>query len=280
MQGTLARRRTAGVATGLLVLALAAGCAWWKEPDPPAFQRVVLQSEVQRNSDGRLKGDLHADTTLKSSLVTAGALGVTGAGIGAWTGLSCSASGPFGVALTPICVAVFAATGFVIGGVTGAVVGGIGGLPRKTAAQVNEILDGLQSRRDVRSEIQLAIQSNVPREKQVGSDQAEAVVTARLDSIDLRQHYSERLSIRFFGSMTQEWDRRIGPPKKRTCKYAYTTPTRDVEDWLLDGGKLFDVAFTDAVNSFGYWMARDLEAFAMRRPQPASEGAPATCYQE
>jgi hypothetical protein len=177
-------------------------------------------------------------------------------------------------------VAIGATFGLVVGGVTGAVVGGIGGLPRKTAAQVNEILDGLQSQRDLRSEIQFAIESNVPREKQGSADQAEAVVTARLDSIDLRQHYSERLSIRFYGSMTQEWDRRVGPPKKRTCEYTFTTATRDVEDWLLDGGKLFDTAFTDAVNSFGYWMARDLEAFATRRAQPASEGAPATCYQE
>jgi hypothetical protein len=80
--------------------------------------------------------------------------------------------------------------------------------------------------------------------------------------------------------MTQEWDRRIGPPKRKTCKYAYTTQTRDVEDWLLDGGKLFDVAFTDAVNHFGSWMARDLDAFARRRALPASEGDPATCFQE
>jgi hypothetical protein len=174
---------------------------------------------------------------------------------------------------------VFTVAGFIAGGVTGAVAGGIGGLPWKTAGQVNELLLNLQRRRDFGREIQLAIEAEVPSEKQARRDQAEAIVTARLDEIDLRQHYSERLSMRIYGSMTQEWDRASGQPKTRTCKYAFTSETRDVEDWLHDGGKLFDVAFTDAVNHFASWMARDLDAFARRRAQPASEGDPPTCFQ-
>jgi hypothetical protein len=164
--------------------------------------------------------------------------------------------------------------------VTGAIVGGVGGLPSKTAGQVNQILVDLQRRREFGGEIQFAIEREVPRAKQVAAHQAEALVTARLDEVDLRQHYSERLSIRIHGSMIQEWDRGSGQPKSRICTYAFTSQIHDVEDWLQDDGRLFDVAFTDAVNHFGSWMARDLDAFARRRAQPASEGDPPTCFQE
>lgn len=275
METSRAKRRAVRIATLVLAAALAPGCAFWrKEPDPPAFEKIALQSRVEKDSDGSLKGDLHADTTLKGALITGGLLGVTGAGIGFWAGFGC---GPLGAV---VCVPVFTVTGFVAGGVTGAIIGGVGGLPWKTAGEVNQILANLQRRRDFAREIQLAIEEEIPREKQVRADQAQAIVTARVDEIDLRQHYSERLSIRIHGSMIQEWDRASGQPKSRTCKYAFTTATRDVEDWLHDGGKLFDVAFTDAVNHFGSWMARDLEAFAKRRAQPASEGYPPTCFQE
>jgi hypothetical protein len=260
--------------SALLALVITSGCALWKDPDPPAFQRVALQSRVVKDSGGALEGDLHADTTIKGALLAGAGLGVSGAGIGLSLGFGC---GPIGAI---VCVPVFTVAGLVIGGVTGAVVGGIGGLPWQTAGQVNQILVDLQHRRDFAAEIQREIETEIPREKQTSADQAEAIVTARLDSVDLRQHYSERLSLRIYGSMTQEWDRGSGEPKQRTCDYEFTTATRDVEDWLLDDGELFDIAFTEAIHSFASWMARDLDAFAKRRPLPASEETPATCFQE
>jgi hypothetical protein len=33
------------------------------------------------------------------------------------------------------------------------------------------------------------------------------------------------------------------------------------------------------MDSFGGWMARDLDAFATRKAEPETESAPATCFQ-
>jgi hypothetical protein len=101
METARANRRVPRIATLMLAVALASGCALWKEPDPPAFERIALQSRVEKDGDGTLKGDLHADTTIKGALITGGLLGVTGAGIGFWAGFGC---GPLGAV---ICVPVF-----------------------------------------------------------------------------------------------------------------------------------------------------------------------------
>jgi hypothetical protein len=155
----------------------------------------------------------------------------------------------------------------------------MGGLPWETCGEVNAILLDLQQTRDFTAELQGTVEAFIPPENWVSEDQAEALVTVRFEKVDLRQHRSQRLSFRMWATMTQEWERDGPKPKKKTCKYQYTTPTHDVEDWLRDGGRPFGDAFTDSIDAFARWVARDLEAFSTRTPQPETDGAPATCFQ-
>ncbi len=161
----------------------------------------------------------------------------------------------------------------------GAFFGGIGGLPWETAEQVNVVLERLEQR-DLTAELQVALVGSVPSENQVPPDEAQAIVTARIDEFDLHQHYSERLSLSIRASMIQEWDRHLEKPKSHTCEYEFRTPKRDVEDWLLQEGLAFDAAFTEGIGTIALWMARDLVAFATRVEQPETEDAPETCYQD
>jgi hypothetical protein len=264
----------------LLALMLCSGCAFWRTPPPPGFQRVALVAEVERSDDGEVDGDTHADTTIKGALIGAGLGTVGGATTGGVIGAASSpACGPF----VALCVAVNTAVGVIVGGIggflVGGVMGGIGGLPWKTCGEINEILEDLQRTRDLTGELQETIEVFVPRETQVGEAAAEAVVTVRFEKVDLRQHRSERLSFRMWATMVQEWERDRAKPKTYTCKYEYTTPVRDVEDWLLDGGRPFGDAFTDAINAFARWVARDLEAFSTRTARPETDRAPETCFQ-
>jgi hypothetical protein len=257
----------------LLALPIGSGCAFWlKQPVPPAFQHFELRSEVATKDGHELKGDTHADTTFKGALIGGGSLAVTGAGIGMGAGLLC---GPIAVI---VCVPAFMIIGGVAGGVSGLVVGGVGGLPWKTTDEVNAVLLRLQNERDFAKELGAAVATAIPREHQAEPGQAQATLTARLDEVDLRQHMSERISIRMWSSMTQEWNEG-GETKKNTCKYTYTTPVADVEDWLLEDGKMFGDAFTQGIDTFARWMARDQEAFEMRTPLPATSDTPATCFQ-
>jgi hypothetical protein len=123
------------------------------------------------------------------------------------------------------------------------------------------------------------VKATVPARRQVSEDRAEAIVMARLDDVDLRQHWRQRMSLRMKAEMTQKWERDSEDPPINTCKYVYTFPTYEVEDWLLEDGKAFDVAFTDGISAFAHWMARDLEAFSTRTGQPEAVDEPATCFQ-
>jgi hypothetical protein len=275
----------------LLAVLIAPGCAFWGKADPAAFERMDIQGRAEIDDDGELEGDLHADTTVKSALTGAGAGIVTMGGLGAATGLAVSTGcGPF----LPLCVgpavAVWGGGGAVVGLLGGSIIGGIGGLPRETAEQVNEILLELQRTRDFPEEIRAAMAASVPAEKQLDRSRADegrpehlkpdAIVTARLDEVKLRQHYSDRVSLRMWASMIMDWELDTEEPNSRTCEYRYTSATADIENWLLQDGKLFHDTFTEGVDTFARWMARDLEAFATKTELPETDDAPETCFQD
>lgn len=278
-----------------LVAMFTSGCAFWGEPTPPGFDRVALDARVEKDDEGKLEGDLHADTTVKNSLIG----GVSGAGtaavVGAGAGfLASGICGPFAPACAPPLMLFFAGVAAPVGFVGGAIIGGIGGLPWETTTEVNAVLDKFHQR-DLRSELQTEFEVSVPRWKQVRYDDAstvahesggnsnapaQAVVTARIDEFDLHQHYSERLSMSINASMIQDWDRNTQDPKQKTCSYEFRTPKRDVEDWLLEDGKAFRDAATEGVGKIASWMARDLEAFASQIEREETEEAPRTCFRD
>jgi len=269
-----------------LILVTAPGCAFWAKPDPPRFERMAVRGEAERDDDGALEGDLHADTTVKGALIGggSGAVSLAGAGVGA-SFLICAPSALFYPVCVALGIAVLGGGGLVIGFIGGSIIGGIGGLPVTTAAEVNQVLERLQEARNFPEEMKVAMSEAVPRDQQVETDVAnapppDAIVVARLDEVKLRQHSSERLSLRMWASMDVEWELDAEEPKKRTCKYEYTTGKADVEDWLLDDGAAFDEAFTDAVGIFASWMVRDLEAFATRTAQEETDELPETCFQD
>jgi hypothetical protein len=197
-------------------------------------------------------------------------------------------------------VIVLGGGGLDVGAISGAIIGGIGGLPRDTAKQVNEILSRVDTSRQFAEEVVVALQEAVPEEKQAKAAAIEdvvpggrtgqvvarpgfepdGIVIGRLDEVFLRQHSSERLSIRLRSSMDVTWNLGAGQPLVRTCKYEWTSEVAEVEDWLLDDGKRFDAAFSDGIRTTARWMARDLEAFARRTELPKTADAPESCYRQ
>jgi hypothetical protein len=288
---TLLGRRFACPLSLLLAVLIAPGCAFWGKADPAAFERMDIQGRAEIDDDGELEGDLHADTTVKGALIGAGVGMVTGGGIGVGAAFA-SATGC--TLFYPIClaagIALFGGTGAAAGLLGGSIIGGIGGLPWETAEQVNEILLELQRTRNFPEEIRAAMAASVPSEKQLDRSRADegrpehlkpdAIVTARLDEVKLRQHYSEQVSLRMLASMIMDWELDAEEPKSRTCKYRYTSEKADIENWLLQDGKLFHDTFTEGVDTFARWMARDLEAFATKTELPKTDDAPETCFQD
>jgi hypothetical protein len=265
----------------LLVIINGSACAFWRDPPPPpVFEKVAVVAEVAKDDDGTLKGDLHADTAYKGALIGGGAGVVAGATGGAALGAATApACGPLAPICLPINMIALGGVGAIGGLFVGAGAGAVTGLGRGTAGEVNRVLERIEGSRDLTAELQTAMNAAVPAEKQVAPEQAQAVVTARIDEFDLRQHMSSRLSLRVSGSMTQEWDGGDPEPEKKTCKYDFWSPEQDVEDWLLDDGQPFDEAFTRSIDTLATWMARDLEAFSTRQAQPETDEFPETCYQ-
>ena len=285
-----AESRNAGESVGLvlrsclitlLALLIGTGCASLKslmmeEPVPPGFKRIALQSHVELTSAGELAGDTHSDSAVKGVTIGFAAGAVTGGGLGfGWGLIACVPTAFF----YPICLIIATGLGVIIGSVTGTFTGGSMGLPWKTTDEVNAALDRIQRERNFTDEFRSAVKTAIPRRKQVSRDRAEAIVTARLDEVDLRQHFRQRLSMRMHASMVQEWPSNSREPETRICEYVYTSPTMDVEDWLLHDGEFFVDTFTKGMESFAHWMARDLKAFATQRPEAEFGSTPATCFQ-
>lgn len=190
-----------------------------------------------------------------------------------------SACGPLAPICLPINVIAFGGVGAIGGLFVGAGAGAFSGLSRGTAGDINRVLERIERSRHLEAELQTAMNAAVSAEKLVTPEQADGVVTARIDEFDLRQHFRSTLSMRLSGSMIQTWDDGGPEPSTRTCEYDYWTVSQGSDEWLLDDGQAFDDAFTSGIETLSVWMARDLEAFSQRRAEPETETAPATCFQ-
>jgi hypothetical protein len=260
-----------------------AGCSMFRAPDPPIDQKIAIQSRVERDGKGRLDGDLKAYSTLKGVLVgTATGLpsgGFTGGSIAFGAGFLACGTTAF---LWPLCVFAATVTGAVIGGIVGlfggGIIGFVGGLPSKTADQVTEALSHLEDGRRFEDDLQAAVEQAVPKEQQASADETTRILTARLDSFDLRQHSKDRLSIRLHGSMVQTWRDEKGKQRKNTCDYRFDSEKKPADTWLESGGSAFGATVSEGLAMLARWMNRDLEAFASKNEQPKSDADPRTCY--
>lgn len=271
-------RRVRSLLSVLLALEIGTGCALFRkeEPVPPPFRRIALRTQVEVNDDGYVAGDLHGDTTVKRMAIGGGQGGLVVGAYGFWVGTGVCTSIFF---VYPLCLAAFTIAGAVVGGAVGVVAGGPTGLPWNAAKEVNETLADFQHKRNFTKEFRAEVKAAMPAEKQVNEHRAQAIVTARLEEVDLRQHLRQRMSLRIRASMTQEWERGSEDPPTRTCEYVYTSPIYDVEDWLLWDGKAFHDHFSEGIRVIARWMARDLRAFSTRKAQPKTAEEPATCFQ-
>ena len=203
-----------------------------------------------------------------------------GAGTGFAVGQGCAAAGPFYIFCLPVAIIVGAVIGGTVGLIGGGVYGGIGGLSGKMATQVDEILLDLQLKRDFSAEIQAAMAHAVPSDIQSREGQSpDAIVTVRLEEVDLRQHYGSKLSIRMWSQMKMQRDLGFSEAKSRTCEYEYTTEKAHVNDWISDEGKLFHESFSSSIDTVAGWMSHDLEAFAGKTEFSKTENSPASCFQ-
>ena len=235
-------------------LVIASGCAMLEGPGPePDFVTVAIVTQGQSDVD------LEADSTTEAALVGGGAGAVSAGAVGAGTGAAVgAATGPFAVAAIPIGAAVFGAVAAAAGATTGAVVGGLQGLPSEKAEQVTQILVVLAESRDFQGELRSVLENSVPEGRRATSDRADATATLQLSEIELEQHMSDGVSVHMEATMTLTWGPQGQAPHSRSYDYEYDTPERHVDEWLLDDGRAFDVAFTEAIDNLAGRMLRDL----------------------
>ena len=270
----------------LVVLPSSWGCAFFGDPVPPGFDTVSIRVEVERDKSGDIEGDLRAFSTLNGVLVgaltgvptfaVAGAVGGLGVGV-----LICAPT----LIFYPFCVAGAIAVGFIGGAVVGLfggiAVGIIGGLPGDTAKAVTAALARLEENRSFDEDFLTAMRFAIPEQKQAEEADAQAIVTARLEKFDLRQHSKDQLSLRLWASMLQSWEEAPGRrPNRKTCEYRYDSEKKDAESWLADGGIAFREAVTLGLETFARWMNSDLEAFASGVEFDESEEDPESCFRE
>ena len=262
------------------------GCAFFGDPVPPGFDAISIQVEVERDKPGDIEGDLRAFSTLNGVLV--GALtgvpsfaiagGIGGLGVGV---LVCAPT----LILYPFCVAGAIFVGFVGGAIVGLfggiAVGIIGGLPSETAKEVTAVLARLEENRSFEDDLMTAMRGAIPERKHAEEANAQAIITARLEKFDLRQHSKDQLSLRLWASMLQSWEEDPGGRMNRkTCEYRYDSDKRDATLWLADGGIAFREAVTLGIETFARWMNHDLEAFASGTEFDETEEDPASCFRE
>lgn len=145
--------------------------------------------------------------------------------------------------------------GAIVGTVTGATVGAIvGGLPRKTATEVSDLVQQPASVRNFTQELGEAVRANVPDSRVAESGEALTLVALELTDVKLVQYRSDELAIKMQAAAKYTW----GSPKRRvsaTCEYESATEQAHVSQWLPGGELNFDQAFTDAINGLASQIA-------------------------
>ena len=262
------------------------GCAMMRDPDPPMEASLTVRGEIDRDRRGNLSGDLEAYSTLKGVLigtVTGLPSGVvTGSSVGLGVGVvTCAPTAILAVLCIPVAIFTGAVVGGVVGTLGGGVLGYVGGLPGDTARAVTQSIAEMEEGRRFESELQQALLDRLPSERIAGDGTQPGIeLEARLAEFDLRQHASEKISIRLDASMTQRWEDERGRARQNRCRYRYDSERRPAESWLEAGDGSFGAAMTRALETFALWMERDLEAFETRTERAKTEEDPASCYRE
>jgi hypothetical protein len=289
---SLGTRRALSVLLATLVLLPANwGCALFRDPQPPGFDAVQIRTEIDRDRKDEVEGDFRAYSTLQGVLIGAVTGGPTLAVVTGGTafGIALAACAPPSAATTflapltyVICVGVVTALatagGFIVGLGGGIYIGAVGGLPTETAERVTETLARLEENQKFDVDWTTAMQSAIPSEKQV--DSAEAVVTASIESVALRQHSKDHLSFRIEATMEQEWEGKDATTKEKTCDYRLDTERKTAKDLLENEGTPFRESIVDAMAVLAAWMNRDLEAFASETEFDETEESPESCYRQ
>ena len=269
----------------LLAVFVLSGCAMWSKPPPPPDL-----SSVAISTAGDPDLDLKARTTIRRVAIGAGSGLVSGAAAGAAgtigaTVFCAAVTLPTGIGpliCTGLGVVAFipvTAAGAFIGTVGGTATGAIvGGLPRKKATEISKLVQQPASGRNFKQELGTAVRARVPESRQTDRDTALTLVAVELTEVELTQDRSDSLAIKMKASAEYAWGhiragghrRTQNKPTKATCTYEYETEKVHVDEWLVDGAKAFDLAFTDAVDGIARQVANDMQADAPAREAGSS----------
>jgi len=256
---------------------LLTGCAMWRgTPPPPDLSSVAIEAS------GESALDLKARTTARRIAIGTGSGFVGGAATGAVltvgaTGVCAVVTAP-SIIGPPLCLMAgvvafpfMTGGGAIIGTVGGATTGAIvGGLPGKTATEISELAQQPASLRDFTQELGTAVRANVPEPRQTEPSEALTLVDLELTNVELAQYRSDKLAIKMQAAARYSWGGG-GPRSQRkttaTCTYEYETEQAHVSEWLPDGGRTFDQAFTDGINAIARQIAVDMDT-SLPPPEP------------
>lgn len=252
----------------------------WRGPAPPPDLASVT---IETRGEPAL--DLEARTTARRVAIGTGSGFVGGAATGATLTvggtLTCaiitspSIIGPFiclgiGVVAFPFMVGGGAIIGTVGGAATGAIVGG---LPGKTATEISELVQQPASVRDFTQELGTAVRANVPEARQTERREALTLVALELNRVELTQYRSDELAIKMQAAASYSWGggghRRSKRKTTATCTYEFETERAHVPEWLPDGSRTFDQAFTNGINAIARQIAVDMDTTL---PPPERQG--------
>jgi hypothetical protein len=252
----------------------------FRGPAPPPDLSTVAVA-----TSGEPELDLKARTTTRRIAIGTGSGFVGGAATGAALTVGgtfvCAAIliptviGPLfciaaGVVAFPFMVGGGAIIGTVGGATTGAIVGG---LPGDTATEISELTHQPASVRDFTQELGTAVRTNIPESRQTERREALTLVALELTRVELAQYRSDKLSIKMQAEAKYSWGggghRRSKRKATATCKYEYETEPAHVSEWLPDGGRTFDQAFTNGIDAIARQISVDMDSSL---PPPEKQG--------
>ena len=229
----------------LPVLLLSACAMTGRAPLEPIAAGTQVQ--IRLETAGYQKDPLNDDPFVLGAAAT-GAAG--GALLGTLASISC---GPFIYFCAPLAGAVGGAAGFVAGGLFGAATA----INREEQQAFNSILEATFAARSLGSYLQEAFAEQAAERWKLVSENADILISLRVDEFVVVQHSPDRFSLRIAGSFTVVSESQPDDDQDR-YSFNHTTPARELDFFLDTTRSNFRAEFARAIDNLANQMINSL----------------------
>jgi hypothetical protein len=180
-----------------------------------------------------------------------------GANIGMASGLAsgvilCGLSGPF----AGLCISGLGLAGWAAGGIGGVAYGiAVAEEEGEGATQINDQVQRVVSRGGLNADFVDALSRQVSLDVRRPVDEADIAASPVFTGVEVSRPEEGVIKLKFTADLLFSWGDSAGESYFGRAQFKHRSAPAPIEDWMADGGALFDAAFAEAMTALSQKMA-------------------------